>query len=213
MRHRGFSDEVRYRVVSELGLPSIADKYDASDDIERGVLHKPTEVVWSILEAAFEAGKSRANLIYGHDQAVLIQVLNATQLKIATTLREHRVSFDLVGFRFIPYESREMHTEVVVPTLALLEGNNCYREVESAYRQALEEISHGSPDDAVTDAARALETMLALLGCSGNTLGKRLTEARGHGLFGNHDSQLREAMLRVGSWVAADRAESGDVHP
>ena len=106
-----------------------------------------------------------------------------------------------------------MHTKVVVPTLSLLGGDNRYRDVETAYQEALGEISNGSPDDAVTDAARALETMLAILGCSGNTLGKKLTDARSRGLFGDHDSQLREALMKVGSWVASDRAETGDAHP
>ncbi len=43
--------------------------------------------------------------------------------------------------------------------------------------------------------------------------GETFTDARKRGLLGEHDTQLREAILKAGLWVAADRASKGDAHP
>lgn len=213
VRRGDYIDEVQYQVVSELGLPSIAGRSGALDDIQDGILNESTEIVWSVLEAELTVAQDRASVTYGHDRQALDNALSTLHQKTVTVLREHRVSFELVSLRFIPFESRELHSEVVAPVLTLLGRDERFGEAESAYQEALNEISKGTPDDAITDAARALETMLEILGCSGNTLGKKLTVARERGLLGVHDSQLQDAILKMGSWVSADRATKGDTHP
>ena len=141
------------------------------------------------------------------------EALSHYEMTINTILREQRVSYELVNSEFVAFESRELHSSVVVPTLTLLGNAPNFQAVEFAYREALNEISNDSPDDAITDAARVLEEILKTLGCSGNSLGKKLSEAQSLGLLGDHDSQLRQAISKIGSWVAADRAEKGDAHP
>lgn len=208
-------ERIRHLVVRDVGLPSLAGRLHAEDDVRECYVRSRTSVVFSLIEATIVWVKAilQAMQHQGYDQTGLSNSLTAYSSRVSTILRHHRLSFNLVDSRFVAFDSQELHSEVVVPTLLLLGNATEYKAVESSYREALEEISSGTPDDAITDAARALEEMLKALGCSGNTLGKRLTNARERGLFGDHDSQLREAMMKIGSWVAADRAEMGDTHP
>ena len=209
----GFLEHVHKLVVGEVGLPSIANRHMPHDDIRDGMIASTVDIILSILEAAIVVSKAAQELCYAHEQQAVAKALASFEAKIARIFREHRISFDLINSRFVAFESLELHSEVVAPTLTLLAGIPSHHEVESAYRDALDEIGNSAPDDAITDAARALEKTLELSGCSGNTLGKKLTAARELGLLGDHDSQLREAILKIGSWIAADRASKGDTHP
>ena len=203
----------RRMVLRDAGLPNLAGSNHSDIDVPEWFLQADRDIVFSILEASrllCLAGLEVNEFYYPNDVAAALKRLDNT---IATVLRQHRVSFDLLGNKFVAFESREMHMEVTVPALTLLGGEAKYRDAEVAYQEALSEIGNEKPDNAITDAARALEITLGTLGCSGNTLGKKLTDARERGLFGDHDSQLREAMMKIGSWVAADRAQKGDAHP
>jgi hypothetical protein len=124
-------------------------------------------------------------------------------------LNQHRISYRIVEAQVVEFQSMELHESVVEPTLRLLSGDSRYADAETAYQDALREISSGKPADAVTDAASALEQVLVTLGCAGTTIGTRLDSARNKGLLGGHDVSL---LKRVGDWVNADRSNKGDVH-
>lgn len=209
----GFSEHTRKLVVSEIGLPSIANRHSASDDIRDGIIGAETDIILSILEAAIAVGRAVRETCYEYEKQTVAEALTSFETKIIRILREHRISFDLIDLRFVAFESLELHSNVVSPALSLLGGDPTLREVEVSYQEALDEIAKGSPDNAITDAARALEKMLELLGCSGNSLGKKLANARELGLLGLHDSQLQDAVFKIGVWVSADRAAKGDAHP
>lgn len=202
----------RHLVLRDAGLPSLAG-YDRTDiDVQHCFLQAEHDIAFSYLEAVrlvCSTGLESDYFVYPTNVAAALQEFDDT---ITTILRQHRISFELVGNEFVAFESREMHTAVVVPTLTLL-SNGAYREAEIAYQEALSEIGNEKPDDAITDAVRALEITLGTLGCAGNTLGKKLSEARKRNLLGDHDTQLTEAILKIGSWIAADRASKGDAHP
>ena len=132
--------------------------------------------------------------------------------EVNRVLGEHRISFELIDGEMVPFESRELHTSVVAPTLALLAGTQRFEKIEAAYRDALNELSERHPDDAVTDAARALQEALVSLGCEGNALGPLMASAKKRGLLGSHDSVLADALGKIIDWVNADRAVSGDAH-
>jgi hypothetical protein len=53
-------------------------------------------------------------------------------------LREHRISYELNNSQMIPFSAKELHEEIVAPTLRLLPGRPDLDKVESAYRSALE---------------------------------------------------------------------------
>jgi hypothetical protein len=132
--------------------------------------------------------------------------------RVNTVLREHRISYELVGREMVPFSSKELHTAVVSPTLRLLSGQAGWERVEQAYQDALGELADGKPSDAITDAATALQEALRLVGASGNSLGPLVTSARRMGLLAPHDSPMATAIESLVHWVSADRSTIGDAH-
>ncbi len=128
------------------------------------------------------------------------------------TLSQHRISFELIDGEMVPFESRELHVEIVEPTLRLLASGRKWDGSEAAYQDALRELSSGHADNAITDAGRALQETLSALGCEGNALGPLLASARKKGLLGSHDPVLTEALAKVIDWASADRSAMGDAH-
>ena len=126
--------------------------------------------------------------------------------------REDRVAFEMVEGTIIPLASEELHTEVVAPVLRLLSGRSGWDGAEGSYQKALEEISSGHPDDAITDAGTALQEALSVLGCKGDSLGPLIKDAKSKGLLAPHDAELDSAIVGVMDWVSADRSQSGEAH-
>lgn len=126
-------------------------------------------------------------------------------------LAEERVAYDFSSGQMVPFESKEMHQAVIEPALHLLH-NPKFEKAEKAYRQALEELSKGTPGDAVTDAGTALQEALTTLGCDGNSLGPLIKSAKAKGLLAAHDVRMTKSIEDVMEWVSADRSEKGDSH-
>ncbi len=122
-----------------------------------------------------------------------------------------RVAFEIVEGRAVEFDSKELHAEVVVPTLRLLSGRKGWDPVEVSYQNALREIGV-DPSDAITDAGTALQEAFELLGCNGNSLGPLAKSARQKGILAAHDGTLSDAVVRIVDWVSADRSIRGDAH-
>jgi hypothetical protein len=177
------------------------------DDLLDYLLHCSDDMVPSVLEVMShvcnnQSIKQRTN---NWDSDVFDPLVNSI-------LREHRISYELVNSQMIEFSSKEIHQVVVVPVLQLLAGRPDLAKVESAYQDALKEISKGAPSDAITDAGTALQEMLQALGCIGNSLGPLIRSARENGFLARHDSPMLGAVLKVLDWVSADRSERGDAH-
>jgi hypothetical protein len=138
--------------------------------------------------------------------------VGAFTAEVNRILGEHRISFELIGGEMVPFQSKELHEAVVAPTLRLLAGSKTYSNVEAAYQDALRELAEGHPDDAVTDAARALQGTLLALGCDGNAIGPLLASAKKKKLLGSHDQAMADALENIIDWVSSDRATMGDAH-
>ena len=119
-------------------------------------------------------------------------------------MREERIAWEFVGREMVPFTSRELHVEVVAPTLRLLSRPG-WERVESAYQAALAELATGSAPDAITDAGTALQEALSMLGAQGNALGPLISSARSKRIILGHDQPLL-------AWVSADRSQAGDSH-
>jgi hypothetical protein len=153
-------------------------------------------VLWAAAELnAHTLGERRDRLAEGIDRV----------------LREERIAIRLVDGELIDFSSEELHEEVVAPALRLLGGRAGWEPVESAYRDALEEIGR-NPADAITDAGTALQEALTLAGASGNSLGPLAKSARKKGILAPHDGPLSEGIAKIIDWVSADRSEKGDSH-
>ena len=126
------------------------------------------------------------------------------------TFNEHRIAFRLVEDSVIPLASDELHVEIVEPTLRLLVDSR-FADAHESYLKSLKEISSGDPADAITDAGTALQSALAALGVSGNSLGAQLKDAK-KGLLAPHDQNLADGIAKFIDWASADRSETGDAH-
>jgi hypothetical protein len=185
----------------------VRQDFDPATDLLNYLLKCPDDMVPSVVEAmSIVCNDDRIrSRTHNWDSSVFDQMVNRI-------LREHRIGYELSDCKMIEFSSRELHVEVVVPTLQLLAGRPDLARVESAYQAALGEISKGESANAITDAGTALQEMLTALGCSGNALGPLIKSAREKGLLASHDSPLVNAVDKILNWVSADRSELGDAH-
>ena len=199
----------RSRILREEGQFYLCEPaYEEVYDFEFYVLNGPDEMMPTVIEA----WASVAN-----DENIQFRARNWTAGRVFIDyvnmlLREHRISYDLVGEEMIPLASRELHVEVVEPVLQLLASSKNWQGVETAYQSALTEIAKGDAADAVTDAGTALQEALKLLGCTGNALGPLIKSARQLSIIAAHDEPMLDAIEKVASWVSADRSVTGDAH-
>ncbi|HEV2070575.1 MAG TPA: hypothetical protein VGR26_12345 [Acidimicrobiales bacterium] len=175
-----------------------------------GLMKADDEQLPSLIEAILIA--LRAITGSGRSSSRLPVDASSVERDINEVLNEHRISYELVNGQMVAFQSKELHQEVVEPTLRLLPGRRGWDKVEAAYQAALREISSGNPADAITDAGTALQEALMLLGCQGNALGSLIKSAKSKGLLAPHDSQLTDGIEKIAHWVSADRSESGDSH-
>ena len=204
-----YSTFARHLIRQDVGLlfltnPNLSD----TQDLFNYVLSCRDEMVPTAIEAMAAALRD-TQIPY---VAVMWPALEPFQATVATALREHRISYDLIGGEMIGFSSRELHEAVMVPTLRLLAGRRDLGNVETAYREALDQIAKGKSGNAITDAGTALQETLLALGCDGNALGPLIKSARSRGILAPHDSPLLDAIEKAMHWVSADRSEMGDAH-
>jgi hypothetical protein len=198
-------------LLTEWGELRLAGKPAPHEDLMAFLLESASdEQVVDVLEATFVAlveAARRNEYPYGDPG------FDTFRDRVNVILDEHDVAYQVVGSEVVPRASMALYSGVVAPVLSLLHGDPRLAKVESAFQEALRELKPGgSPDDAITDAARALQEMLVAIGCRGNTIGKLLDDAKGKGLLGPHDSKLALGVEQIGDWVSADRSERGDAH-
>lgn len=189
--------------VFDLGHPKAYDWYD----FEQYALTCDDEMMPTVVEAWAVAAQDEVL-----NQKWRSQPFEEYEGRVNVVLREDRISFELVNGEMVPFASRELHAEVVVPTLNLLSGAEGWSSVETAYQNALAEIAAGNAEDAITDAGTALQEALTQLGCDGNALGPLIKSAKTKGLLSNHDGPMLDAIYKVADWVSADRSNNGDAH-
>lgn len=200
-----FLVQARQFTLRDLGLPQLSESrpYDPIQDSFQAILEAEISTVFSLLEAIIII----IEIVYIREKHLQkrLYIIPKVSETICEILREHRIKFDLIDGKFVPFESLVMHEKVVVPTLTLLGSNKQYSKVEKAYKKALAELHDGSPDDAITDASTALQEALSALGCEGNSLGPLANSAIVKKVIDSHDKKLID-------WVSADRSTKGDAH-
>jgi hypothetical protein len=187
-------------ILNDEGLPFLAGMGVVPlTDLEHYVITCEDEMIPTVLEAAY------AGFAAVRAHRTMPNNLNEFEAAINVILNEHRISYELVQGTAIDFESKEMHQNVVVPTLHLLAGRSDLAAVETAYQHSLEEISDHEFADAVTDSGTALQEMLKARGSQGNQLDPLAKSALAMGLITGYDVKLVD-------WVAADRSTKGDTH-
>ena len=199
----------RAAVLRDEGLFFLCDEYmNEMEDLLTYVLRADDGLVPTVVEAM-----SRAL----HHDRLRQQTNNYRGCEgfdaiVGVILREQRISYELIDSEMVPIESLAMHSNVIAPPLRLLAGAKILQPVETAYRDALDELSKGKAGNAITDAGTALQELLVALSCEGNALGPLIKSAKVKGLFAGHDSPMVDAIEKVLHWVSADRSEKGDAH-
>jgi AbiJ N-terminal domain 4 len=190
-------ERAHWLICRDLGIDSLTtNPTSPSADIYRAVSRGDTSEVATVLEAVFTSlGQVWNNWHYAEQ----------FEHRVNDILARHRITFEMVEGQMVEIESQELHAEIVSPLLHLLSGRSGWAGVESAYQEALEQIAVGKPDNAVTDAARALQEALIVSGCAGNSLGPLIDDGRKRNLIANHDAKIFH-------WVSAERSERGDGH-
>ena len=179
-----------------------SDRYQPFDDFKIALSNAYSELIPTLLEALYKAYVYLEEVGYWGDRLGRAGIFEDRTNEVFLA---HRVSFEMVNGFMVERESQELHAAVVSPVLRLLSGRNGWEHIEVSYQKALREISEGHPDDAITDAATALQDALTLLGCDGNALGPLISDAKKRNLIAAHDAPVLH-------WVSADRSETGDGH-
>jgi hypothetical protein len=195
----------RTLLLADEGLKSLKDMPGEQSDLVAYWDSCGSDQFASCVEAVFQ-GMLITKQFYASDH-----------LDFARRVREifarERAAFDFSDEgEMIPIESRELHAEVIAPTLRLLASGKGLEAAEDAYQDAIRELARNEPADAITDAARALEETLRAKGAIGNSLGPLLTSAKKLGVLSPHDTRLTDLLSTAVEWVSADRAVMGDAH-
>lgn len=191
------------------GVPRLALGATSDDELYAWLLSCPDSQMPDFVEVTLARGMaSNAGLVErGLEIARLVFLRTVNDVLLSA-----RIAYQLIDEHMVPLDSLELHDSVVAPTLTLLGGRKGLEAAESAYQEALDEIARSKPDDAITDAGRALEEALKALGCKGNSLGPRIDSARAMGLIAPHDNPLLLAISKAYDWASSDRSETGDAH-
>lgn len=200
-------ESARFLILKDEGLPHLMrDDLGPAEDFSLYFFNAPDDMMPTVIESLYVAmgGLASGGFYFGISPWDFVN-------SVQEILAEERIAYDFSTGRMVPFESKEMHQAVVEPALQLLH-NPKFEKAEKAYRQALEELSKGTPGDAVTDAGTALQETLTTLGCDGNSLGPLIKSAKSKGLLAAHDARMTKAIEDVMEWVSADRSEKGDSH-
>jgi len=204
---RRVCEQLRRDLLVGLKVNKLNGKAHPAEDVDAFLQSVDDEIVCSIIEAMGEVIKKTFswNPYFVFDDYYFFDHIN-------DLFYEERLAFELVEGQVIERATEELHSAVVSPTLRLLAGRKEFGPIETAYRNALEEIADGKADDAITDAASALQETFLLLGCQGNALGPLIKDARSKGLLAPHDPTLAEAISKIADWTSAARSQMGDGH-
>jgi len=128
--------------------------------------------------------------------------------RITEILEDHRIGFVFVDGNFLPRSGSIADQEILVPAVEFLTGDPTFADADSTYREALRSIQHRQPDQAITKACTALQSVLAALGCGDGSdkLSKQFATAIDKGLLARHAKPLE-------GWLTADRGILGSAHP
>ncbi len=165
----------------------------------------------TVVEALIESLRLTEKNSYDHMHPNPASYEKFTQEVMGILLRE-RISFEIIDGEMVEYASLALHALVTKPVLTLIGNSPKWEPVESAFHNALREISEGHAADAITDAATALQETLQILGCDGKTLGSLVNSAKDKGLLASQDINLTNAIESGLKWVAAERNERSDAH-
>lgn len=196
--------EAQRLLIRDRGIESLSDGSHEETDMSDYIDHCVSKEFPDVLEAIYLSIRTQDALMRAESLESLFEK------KANEQLESYRVSFSMVGGEVVPFESRELHIEVVEPTLRLLSKRG-WEEVEEPYREACKELARGKPDNAVTDATTALQEGLRKLGCTGKNFAQLLNSAK-KTILNGADEKFISAIDLLIKWSSSMRTNYGDNH-
>jgi hypothetical protein len=214
--HGEFESYIARRTLEDLAFPLKPDMMASHDRTATN------EQLLSLIEVEHEIlSLLAANLGFGTapypgPSPEWVAIASAAPEKFRTRvneiLKDHIVRFYLhQNSQLVPVDSQEMHSAVVERTLYLLHSQPRFAQAEAAYQDALRELRDEHPDDAITDAAGALEQALRTLGCTGNSLGELRKSGQKLGVLKADDDRITGVIGQTIDWVK-DKRNAGEAH-
>jgi len=120
-----------------------------------------------------------------------------------------RVDWTFEDGRFQERGNFVMHSEVLRPATILLADHQDFAKASAAFQSALNRLSKGETDVALTEAATALQEFFRALGVTGNSVSDQLNNAQQQKVITKADRSLMKPLI---DWVNADRSERGNAH-
>lgn len=102
-----------------------------------------------------------------------------------------------------------MHSEVIRPVTILLADDQVFTKASAAFQSALNRLSKGETDVALTEGAVALQEFFRALGVEGNSVSDQLDKAQRQSFISGADRGLMKPLI---DWVNADRSDRGNAH-
>lgn len=113
--------------------------------------------------------------------------------KLRDLLLLDRINWDFINGMMIPRDSQFMHSQLIMPTLVLLNQAK-FAQTESIIQKGLKEISVNDAGDAITDFGTATQSFLLLIGAKGSNLGELKSSALGKNLINNTQAKIVDAI-------------------
>ncbi|NUU06429.1 hypothetical protein [Leifsonia sp. C5G2] len=205
----------RELILDDEGLRTLTGKGEADADMTAYIETCDDAMMPTAIEALGKAITRFIRLSNAHDPFLAQKLREASEhyeAFVNERLQRHRIRFELIDRKMVEKNSLELHAAVVSPALRLLGDRGGWEKVETAYKNALDELHRGSAENAITDAGAALQEALEAVGCKGNALGPLIVDARNRGLLAAHDQRLARSIEDLMQWVSADRSAKGDAH-
>jgi hypothetical protein len=136
------------------------DRREARDDLVNWFLkEQENERVLDAIELTFriiEVYCGKDNYLYGRKNRKLA---DGVVEELNTRFKEHGVGYQLTEGKLLRVDSQLVHTEAVIPALAVLRGKH-FAGAQEEFLSAFEHYRHGKKEEALVDACKSFESTM-----------------------------------------------------
>jgi hypothetical protein len=136
------------------------DKREAREDLVNWFLKEPdNERVLDAIELTFriiEVYCGKDNYLQRRDNK---QISEGVLVELNTRFKEHGVGYQFAEGKLLRMDSQLVHTEAVIPALAVLRGEHLAGAQEE-FLSAFEHYRHGKKEEALVDACKSFESTM-----------------------------------------------------
>jgi hypothetical protein len=136
------------------------DRRDAKDDLVNWFLkEQDNDRVLDAIEFSFrviEVFCGKENYLHGRNNK---RIADGVLKELNTRFKEHGVGYQLTEGKLLRVDSQLVHTEAVIPALAVLRGKH-FAGAQEEFLSAFEHYRHGKKEEALVDACKSFESTM-----------------------------------------------------